>query len=82
MPVADALLKSTCVLLETFDVFPYWSSDVTVMFPEHCPAIIVNAFDVITSCVGDAAFTVSICVADTNRLSAAVIVGVPALVSL
>lgn len=66
------LLRSTCVSLETLEVFPYGSSDVTVMFPEHCPAITVNAFDVITSCVGVAALLVR------EKVAAPVTLGVAA----
>jgi hypothetical protein len=46
------------VVFEMFEALPYWSCEVTVIFPEHCPAIIANAFEVITNWVGDAAFTV------------------------
>jgi hypothetical protein len=66
-------------------VFPYWSCRCTVIALDATPAAIVTAVLVNTSLVAGAALTVSCCVADVMVLGevlAAVIVGVPACVSI
>jgi len=66
-------------------VFPYWSCRCTVIALDATPAATVTAVLVITSLLAAAALTVSTCVAEVMVLGtvlAAVIVGVPAFVSV
>jgi hypothetical protein len=65
--------------------FPKESCRCTVIVLDACPAVTVTGPVVKTSLLGAAAFTVSVCVAEVTELGevlAAVIVGVPGLVSV
>ena len=81
--VPPEVLESVTVLVDSA-VFglPNWSCRWTVMFPEVVPAARVTGAVVNTSLVTDAAVTVSCCVPEVSPAEEAVIVGVPALVSL
>jgi hypothetical protein len=64
---------------------PYESCRCTVMAPEATPAVVVTAVEVNASLLAAAGLTVSTCVAEVIVLGdvlAAVIVGVPAFVSV
>jgi len=81
----DELARVTVLVASAMLAFPYGSCRCTVMAPEATPAVVVTAVEVITSLVAAAGLTVSTCVVEVmvvGAVLAAVIVGVPAFVSV
>ena len=84
VPVEE-LARVTVLDASAVFAFPYWSCRCTVMVPEATPAVVVTAVEVIASLLAAAGLTVSTCVAEVivvGEVLAAVIVGVPAFVSV
>ena len=82
-PLLEVVVRLTNVPpAPAFAALPYVSSNCTVIVPEATPAVSVWAVVVKTILLVAAAETVSCCVAEVRVPDAAVIVGVPASVSL
>ena len=81
----DELARVTVLVASVALAFPYWSCRCTVMLLDGEPADTVTAVEVNTSLLAAAGLTVSTCVAEVivvGEVLAAVIVGVPAFVSV
>jgi hypothetical protein len=81
-PAVELVVKFTVCVLVAVATLLYASSNCTVIVPDVTPAVNVCADGVSTNLLAAAAFTVSVCVAAVNGLSAAVNTGLPASVSL
>ena len=81
----DELARVTVLDASAMLAFPYGSCRCTVMLPDATPAAAVTAVEVNTSLLAAAGLTVSACVPEVivlGEVLAAVIVGVPACVSV